>query len=154
MSDPLITLEQAQEKYGPINSGIWEDESKHCTMIVVPAALGMVNTITGRPAIHIYCNADMAHPLLAVYEEIVALGIQDLLETFDGCLMVRDIRGEPGKVSTHSYALAVDHNAKKNPLGSNPTMDSRIVAVFKKHGFLWGGDFPRRDGMHFQLATW
>ena len=29
-------------------------------------------------------------------------------------------------------------------------MDSRIVDIFRSHGFGWGGTWTRPDGMHFE----
>ena len=67
-----------------------------------------------------------------------------------------------GVISKHAYGLAVDlnweHNAAvytpqwsyapgKDPLSVTP----EIAAIWKRHGFDWGGDFPEdsRDPMHF-----
>ena len=32
-------------------------------------------------------------------------------------------------------------------------MDRTVVAVFKKWGFRWGGDWRYTDPMHFELGT-
>ena len=37
-----------------------------------------------------------------------------------------------------------------NRQGYAPMMDCRIVAVFRKYGFAWGGNFLLPDGMHFE----
>jgi hypothetical protein len=29
-------------------------------------------------------------------------------------------------------------------------MDCRVVVIFRKHGFAWGGNFATPDGMHFE----
>jgi hypothetical protein len=29
-------------------------------------------------------------------------------------------------------------------------MDCRVVQIFRKHNFAWGGNFLRPDGMHFE----
>jgi hypothetical protein len=57
------------------------------------------------------------------------------------------------KLSTHAWGIGLDINVKQNPLRARPKMDPRIVAIFRDHGFKWGGDWSRPDGMHFQFAT-
>jgi hypothetical protein len=32
-------------------------------------------------------------------------------------------------------------------------MDPRVVAIFEKWGFRWGGRWTKPDGMHFELAA-
>lgn len=151
----IISARDAVTKYGPIvKSGVWADEGKHCIVILVPEPLAknLINSATGKPCTHIYVNRDMAKPLQDVFYDIISEGLESLLKTFDGCFMVRDVRGEPGRMSCHTYALAIDLNAATNQLGQTPTMDPRIVAIFKRHGFAWGGDFKRKDGMHFSYG--
>jgi hypothetical protein len=71
----------------------------------------------------------------------------------------RDVRGRPGVKSNHSWGLAVDLNATKNPMTSNP--DARhqfyqdiirpILTLYR--GLMeWGGDYNvRKDYMHFEF---
>lgn len=150
----IMTLEQAKERYGEIKNGAWLEESKFCVVVQVPdeIACHLINSASGKPCVHIYANKDMAPALEAVFTDIIAEKLEAVLETFDGCLMVRCVRGQPNELSTHCFALAVDFDAHKNQLGEKPQMDPRIVAIFKRHGFSWGGDFKRRDGMHFSYA--
>ncbi len=46
--------------------------------------------------------------------------------------------------------MALDTNTATNPMGGTPTMDCRVVRIFRKHGFAWGGNFLTPDGMHFE----
>jgi len=73
------------------------------------------------------------------------------LKTYNGCFNIRRKRGG-SKWSTHSWAIAIDLNAKWNPMGHKPQMHHEIVAIFEKYGFYWGGRWKRPDGMHFQYC--
>lgn len=71
----------------------------------------------------------------------------------------RLIRGSTTTLSNHSWGLAADLNATKNPMtadGKNHTdMPAWVVAVFTKHGFSWGGNYSgkRKDPMHFEFLS-
>ena len=98
-----------------------------------------------------YCHKLLVSVFQTVFEEVVLSGLTDEIKTFDGCFNIRKIRGSSTNMSLHSWAIAIDLNYKGNELGnSEPEMDPRVIAVFKKHGFYWGGNFKRRDGMHFE----
>jgi hypothetical protein len=94
-------------------------------------------------------------------EEPLSRAIEGMLQrklkfkTFDGCLNKRFIRGKnTNKISTHSWAMALDFDAALNPLGAKPKMSPDIVRIWKDAGFVWGGDFRLvKDGMHFQLVS-
>lgn len=152
----LLNFEEAVARYGPIVNGVWANEGKWCSVLQVPDEIAptLINSATGLPTHHIYCNTDMQGPLSRAFQKIIMRGLVGELETFDGCFMIRDIRGVPGKLSVHAYALALDLNSGTNPLGGPSTMSPKVVACFEEEGFRWGGDFHRCDPMHLQLADW
>lgn len=98
-----------------------------------------------------YCHRLLVPIFQAVFEEICLAGLADEVKTFDGCFNIRKIRGSSTNMSLHSWAIAIDLNYKGNELGNpKPEMDSRLIEAFKKYGFYWGGNFKRKDGMHFE----
>jgi hypothetical protein len=140
-------------RYGQIIDGrLWPNEAKWCVKVHVPDVISehMINSLTGRPCVSIYCNRDISENLKRVFDEVVIAGLEHELKTFDGCYEIRDVRQRPGYTSAHSYALAVDFNAAENKLGHEPKMNRALVRVFELNGFTWGGNFKRVDGMHFQ----
>lgn len=102
---------------------------------------------------HISCHKFVAENLKGVLNEIVTRGLADSLVSFDGCWCLRYIRGSSSVLSIHSWGLAVDFNAKTNALGTVGDMDPKIVQVFEQAGWYWGGNFTRKDPMHFQWTS-
>jgi len=151
-----LSLADAKSRYGDIVNGTWANEGNWCSLVSIPEdiALQWVKSATGNPTRKIYCNNDMAAPLLAALDNLKTRGFIKELKTFDGCFMIRDVRGVPGMLSTHAYALAIDLNASTNKLGEMPTLSEGFVKCFADAGFVWGGNFHRKDGMHFQYALW
>lgn len=97
------------------------------------------------------CHKLLVPVFQLVFNEIAAKGLQDKLYSYEGVFNWRTISGS-GNRSLHSYAIAIDLNYEGNELGdSTPAMDRNVVAIFKKYGFFWGGDYSgRKDGMHFE----
>lgn len=65
----------------------------------------------------------------------------------------RSIRGSK-RPSNHSWGLAVDLNARSNPMGSRLVTDipARVVVLWESYGFTWGGRWKKRpDAMHFEF---
>lgn len=154
---PMYTpgsMKDAISRYGEIKDSKWMDEGKWMVVFRVPEdiAIHWINSATGQPTRKIYCNRDLVAPLTAALSNLKDRGLLQELKTFDGCFMIRDIRGVPGKPSTHSYGLAIDLNAKENGLGKEPKLSPEFVTCFKDAGFVWGGGFTRKDGMHFQFV--
>lgn len=152
----LLSELQARTRYGPIVGKCWLAESAHCVSIALPKDLGegWINSASGLPVKKLYVNKDMAIPLLQALQNVRDRGLSQALKTYDGCFDVRDVRGAPGRLSTHAYALAIDINAETNALGTPGDLPIELVSCFIHAGFLWGGDFARSDPMHFQYAAW
>lgn len=96
----------------------------------------------------------MAPQLFAALAEIEAAGLLGHFkpEQFGGGWVPRHIDWNPSKpLSMHAWGLAIDFNTHDNWLGETPQMDRRIVDIFERWGFAWGGHWSRPDGMHFEL---
>lgn len=101
--------------------------------------------------------AEKVAPLLINF----AREFNELIEPLEGGALddwgycYRDVRGVPGKLSNHSSGTAIDLNAAKHPLGKGGTFDAAkvpmIKALAKKYGLTWGGDWARKDEMHFEI---
>jgi hypothetical protein len=101
------------------------------------------------------CHRAMVPQLFAAVDELIELELYDHLDPsqFAGCFVPRHIDRDPSRgLSMHAWGLAIDVNARDNPLGATPVMDQRVVEVFERWGFDWGGHWRRPDGMHFELA--
>ena len=59
------------------------------------------------------------------------------------------------RLSAHSYGIAIDINVKKSHYwqwskGYENLIPEKIVRVFEKHKFVWGGRWKHFDTMHFE----
>jgi hypothetical protein len=91
--------------------------------------------------------------------EIAAAGLAGAIDVtntnrYGGCFAPREVRSDGGttggNLSRHTWGMALDMNTATNPMGGVPTMDCRVVWIFRKWGFAWGGNFTTPDGMHFE----
>lgn len=73
-------------------------------------------------------------------------------QQYSGCYSPRHINHDPaGRLSHHSWGMAVDLNAHENTFGARPNMDRRVVEIFEdRWGLTWGGRWIVPDGMHFE----
>lgn len=153
----MLTSLDFYHKYGHpsklVNIGMWD----------VPAELE-IGVIPKR----IYCNKDIEFPLKGAFHNLIFTNCVQELKTWDGCYNFRPIRGLEQKyqnciraksienamifLSIHSWGCAVDVNAFENGLGKPPKLTPQFVKCFTDAGFEWGGNWKRKDGMHFQLA--
>lgn len=99
------------------------------------------------------CNRRFIPVLRAALQAVVHSGLQRLVrrDDFGGCFAPRLIPGQTGQsMSHHAYGSAIDINVHANPLGQPPRQDPRLVQLFARFGFTWGGDWLIPDGMHFE----
>ncbi len=102
----------------------------------------------------VQCHVRLTGTLAAVFKAIDERGLKESIRTYGGCFSFRSKRTS-GKLSTHSWGIAIDLNPDSNPLGGSGDMDPAVVKVFREFGFKWGGDWAGRskDPMHFQFCT-
>lgn len=99
------------------------------------------------------CNTAFFPALTRALREVEREQLGSLLQTYNGCWNPRTVARSPtAPPSFHAYGAAIDINAAANAYGATPTMDERIVEIFERYGFMWGGDFLIPDGMHFEYG--
>ena len=86
-------------------------------------------------------------------------GLKAHLLPVAGTFAWRPIAGTE-RLSMHSFGVAIDLNPKRNgywrwhaggdPLPLRLAFPAEVVAVFERHGFIWGGKWAEFDIMHFE----
>ena len=113
---------------------------------IVTAAVPILGRVT--------CNRRIIPQLRAALEEVQARGLANLIDPGDygGCYTPRLLSAADPSAgpSHHAWGIAIDINVSRNPFGGTPTQDPRIVAIFRRWGFTWGGRWLFPDGMHFE----
>jgi hypothetical protein len=102
----------------------------------------------------VVCHRLILPQLRAALRELVRKGLGDLIDPSDygGCYSPRFANFDTGAgLSHHTWGVAIDFNVSRNLLGNQPTLDPRVVEVFREAGFQWGGQFLVPDGMHFEF---
>jgi hypothetical protein len=114
----------------------------------------------GRPIRMTSVNG-VATQLRAVSAEIDALPerIKRAAYPIAGTYNCRNV-ADTGEPSPHSYGIAIDLNLAfsdywywrphNGPVVYRNRMPRAIVAIFEKHGFIWGGKWYHYDTMHFE----
>lgn len=99
----------------------------------------------------IYCSRHMMLPLEDAFHNLISTGLVSELKTWDGCFNIRNKRGGT-TYSLHAWGLAIDINAAWNTFGGKPSLSKEFVKCFTDEGFIWGGEWKTKDGMHFELS--
>ena len=103
----------------------------------------------------VLCNVELFQQLRGALGDVVRRGLAGLIKPseYGGCYSPRFAMRDPrAGISHHSWGAAIDINVTENPYGARPSMDPRIVRIFKHWGFRWGGDWLIPDGMHFEYG--
>lgn len=100
------------------------------------------------------CHKLLVEVFADAFANIQTEGLHATLTSFGGCFAFRQQR-TGAKLSAHSWGIAIDLNSETNQQGSTGNMDIRLIALFRKAGFTWGGDWrgKTKDPMHFQFCT-
>jgi hypothetical protein len=103
---------------------------------------------------HVRCNRALFPLLRGALGEVQAAGLASLVDRrqYGGCYSPRFLNFDPeAGLSHHAWGVAIDINARSNAYGRTPTQDRRLVAIFERWGFTWGGRWLLPDGMHFEF---
>jgi D-alanyl-D-alanine carboxypeptidase len=142
-----------------------------------------------RPALgKLVVHKDVAREVAEIFSDLFQHRFQiermEPIDTFDGnddrsmaadntsAFNCRDITGQPGKFSNHSWGRAIDINPLINPYVKGDAVfppegrlfldrsqaytggiaaGSYIVRLFERHGWAWGGNWKdRKDYQHFE----
>ena len=97
------------------------------------------------------CNVALFRQLRGALRDVIRLGLRDTITSYSGCYARRYTNRDPNQaISHHTWGVAVDINVPQNPFGAPPRQDPRLVRIFERWGFVWGGTFIVPDGMHFE----
>jgi peptidoglycan hydrolase-like protein with peptidoglycan-binding domain len=157
---PPNGLSEIRAVFGDIGLVVGPDPGEACYLRIEGdwVAQNLVSTVVEViPTLHrVYCHKKIVPALAAVFADIVAAGLAGAVHSFDGCFCPRyKRRTQRNLPSVHSWGIALDLNAATNRQGTKGDMHPGLVAIFRKHGFKWGGDWSgaSRDPMHFQYCT-
>ena len=101
------------------------------------------------------CNKAMLPQLRAALTDVVRLKLASSIHPgeYGGCYVPRYIARNPAQgLSFHTWGTAIDLNVPGNQRGTAGLIDRRIVRIFERWGFNWGGYWSYTDPMHFELA--
>lgn len=144
----MVTSAQCLKKYGdPSLPGT----KSYLTNWKVPASILARTKVL--PKVIYNINKDLVPKFEQALNNLIARELIDELKSWGGTYNVRMMKGNANAYSLHSWAIAVDLNVAENQYGSEPKLSPEFVACFKEVGFDWGGDWKKKDGMHFQLSV-
>lgn len=104
----------------------------------------------------VQCNRAIIPQLRGALAEVEREGLAKFIDRKDyaGCYSGRFLNRNPeAGISHHAWGIAFDINASTNQFGQTPHMNRRVVAIFRKWGFTWGGHWLLPDGMHFEFVS-
>ena len=131
-------------KYYP--DGTIEPDSAWVNANIVSTTVPILGRVT--------CHRLMIPQLRGALQDVVNAGLASSLHTYDGCYVPRFIERNPTHaISLHTWGIAIDMDAATNYRGIKGTMDPRVVDIFKRWGFRWGGDWTYTDPMHFEIGA-
>lgn len=138
----------------------WEREN--IVYIVPPFKM----TYAGSPIKKIRVHKHCAESLLRVFAKLLESATmldrknpQKVLDgagvsIFGGAVMYRLMRGG-NQLSMHSYGCAIDLDPARNGLGDQTPNFAQypwVIDAFRSEGWTWGGNWSRKDGMHWQAT--
>ena len=147
----FLTGSRAAHAFGAFSyryyaDGTIEPDAAWVNSSIVSATVPILGRVT--------CHRLMIPQLRGALQDVVNAGLSSSLHTYDGCYVPRFIERDPTHaISLHTWGIAIDMDASTNYRGIKGTMDPRVVDIFKRWGFRWGGDWSYSDPMHFEIGA-
>jgi len=162
----MITSAKALSKYGsPLDDARTADknettewERRNMAFFNIPTSVTTANKVIPK---RIYANKDFGQVVINWLVELTNRGLIKEINEWNGIYSIRLKRGL-SSLSLHSYAIAVDVNARNNPLGltreqcikKGLTPFSPMFIDISRQFMDCGADWKSRpDGMHYQLKS-
>jgi hypothetical protein len=130
--------------YTPHADGTVTPDPKWVAASIRTEEMPIIGRVTG--------NKVMLPQLRGALTDVVKAGLSKSIYQYGGCYVPRYIAGSH-TLSFHSFGTAIDLNVADNQRGTVGKMDRRVVAIFNRWGFAWGGTWHYTDPMHFELAS-
>jgi hypothetical protein len=128
------------------DDGTIEPDARWVAANIVNATVPILGRVT--------CHRLMVPQLRHALADVQAAGLASLIHSYNGCYVPRFIERDPTHaVSLHTWGIAIDLDSLSNQRGGRGTMDQRVVDIFKRWGFRWGGDWSYTDPMHFEIGA-
>lgn len=161
-TDPrqLKTRGDVASVYGAISADKkWARQSEFLGAFIVPAHIqshkdySWINVYSPKKSkvTTVYCHKAVHSFLEKALNNLVSQNLLGELKEYGGSHCIRATRGTTNW-SAHSWGLAIDINMTGNELGKIPKMSQAFAKCFTDAGFGWGGNYSRKDGMHFTVA--
>ena len=152
-----LTIKQIQRIFGRFQ---YRESPTRPGLIVIDPAWVRANIVRRQMPIvgPVRCHRLIADQLRAALAAIEAAGLAGAIDLADwhragGCFVPRRRCWNPKRaLSAHAWGIAIDINPSTNRYGTRGNMDPRIVAVFERRGFQWGGRWRTPDPMHFEVV--
>lgn len=135
---------------------------KECRKYLTTISVEILDKNGRAKNVSLTCHKKLAGSIQSAYREMKEKGFR----AYDnGCFNWRAMTGSTKTMSNHSFGFAVDINPAFNPYvkGTSSSVwnnapsyykiDGEIVAIWKRYGFYWGGDYKNiKDYMHFEYV--
>lgn len=153
-----VGLKEIKEEFGDPTRFIREDGTVRpewpesiLTTLILPAPM----FLSWDPSIRVHrirCHFRVAPSLGTIYARIYDAGKWQAIEEFGGCYCWRPQR-EGSKLSTHAWAISLDHRVSSCRRGTPGDMPLSVIEIFEAEGWMWGDRFSIPDTMHFQACS-
>lgn len=140
-----------------LSSPSWEREN----LVILPSPWALETSWSGQAVRGIRIHRLCAESLASVLESIwrAASGDESKIRgwgmhLFGGSYSFRLMRGA-NALSAHAFGCAVDFDPARNGFGDpkpNFAAVPQVLRAFEEEGWVWGGNWKTRDGMHWQAA--